>query len=166
MAAGMTLPAVNLEAFRQKLNDDCPLNDEDFIPVVDIDVPMPIGYITEQLIEEFKLLEPTGKGNPAPLFAENYFNVRSVRPIGKERKFFRLSVMNSSGSVMDALYFNDGELFEQDLRRHFGDEAWDKALAGRQNPIELMLAYYPGVNEYQGTRSLQIIVSHYSFINR
>lgn len=166
MAAGMTLPAVNLEAFRQKLNDDCPLNDEDFIPVVDIDVPMPIGYITEQLIEEFKLLEPTGKGNPAPLFAENYFNVRSVRPIGKERKFFRLSVMNRSGSVMDALYFNDGELFEQDLRRHFGDEAWDNALAGRQNPIELMLAYYPGVNEYQGTRSLQIIVSHYSFINR
>lgn len=164
MAAGMTLPAANLDAFRQKLNDECRLTDEDFIPVVPIDVPMPIGYITEKLIQEFHLLEPTGKGNPMPLFAENYFSIRSIRYIGKERKFFRLSVTNKNGNTMDALYFNDGKQFEQDLRTYFGEKAWNDALLGYPNPIELMLAYYPGVNEYQGMRSLQIIISHYSFI--
>ena len=140
------------------------LSEEDFIPTIDIDVPMPIGYISEKLIEEFRLLEPTGKGNPQPLFAENYFRIRSIRPIGKERRFFRLSVMNRSGSVIDALYFNDGEQFAADLREYFGEKAWNDALLGHPNPIELMLAYYPGVNEYQGMKNLQIIISHYSFI--
>ena len=164
MAAGMTLPAANLDDFRTKLNDECALSEEDFIPTIDIDVPMPIGYISEKLIEEFRLLEPTGKGNPQPLFAENYFRIRSIRPIGKERRFYRLSVMNRSGSVIDALYFNDGEQFAADLREYFGEKAWNDALLGHPNPIELMLAYYPGVNEYQGMKNLQIIISHYSFI--
>ena len=164
MAAGMTLPAANLDDFRTRLNDECALSEEDFIPTIDIDVPMPIGYISEKLIEEFRLLEPTGKGNPQPLFAENYFRIRSIRPIGKERRFFRLSVMNRSGSVIDALYFNDGEQFAADLREYFGEKAWNDALLGHPNPIELMLAYYPGVNEYQGMKNLQIIISHYSFI--
>lgn len=162
MAAGLTLPAANLEAFRERLNAQCGLTEEDFVPVVTIDIAMPIGYIREDLIEEFSLLEPTGKGNPEPLFAEKSFRLRSVRPIGRERSFYRMSVMNKDGTVMDALYFGDGEAFAADVRNRFGDDAWEAALRGQPNPIELMLAYYPSVNEYRGFRSLQITVTHYS----
>ena len=164
MAAGLTIPAENVAAFSHRLCAQCGLTEEDFIPVVRIDVPMPLGYITEKLIDEFSLLEPTGKGNPQPLFAENYFRVRSIRTIGRDRVFFKLHVENRAGTVMEALYFGDAEGFEADVRGRFGDAAWERAMRGLSNPIELMLAYRPSVNEYRGEKNLQITISNYTLL--
>ena len=69
MAAGISLPAENLEPFRKKINETCTLSEEDLVPKVLIDVPMPFSYLTEGLLEEMNLLEPFGKGNPKPVFA-------------------------------------------------------------------------------------------------
>ena len=61
MAAGLSMAEENIERFRKRLNENCTLSEEDLIPTVMIDVPMPISYLTETLIEELKVLEPFGK---------------------------------------------------------------------------------------------------------
>ncbi len=161
MAAGLTLPEENLEAFREGVNREAGLTEEDFIPTVRIDAAMPLEYITEALVEQMDLLEPFGTGNPQPLFAERQFWIRRIDVVGKKRQVIRLRVQNQTGAVMEAIYFGDAEEFTRQVQEKFGADAWEKARQGRQNPICLMLAYYPSINEYMGRRSLQIVVEHY-----
>ena len=109
MAAGLSLPKENVEKFRTFLNEHTTLTEEDFIPKITIDVPMPIGYVTEHLIEELSVLEPFGKGNEKPLFAEKNLNILSMRILGKNRNTLKMQVRSQHGTVMDALYFGDIE---------------------------------------------------------
>lgn len=161
MAAGLTVPAENLPLLRERLNRESGLTEEDLIPVVRIDAAMPLEYISEELIQQLDLLEPFGQANSKPLFAEKSFQVRRISIVGKKRQVIRLYVQNQTGALMDAIYFGDPEEFASQIQERFGKEAWSQALLGRQNPICLMLAYYPSVNEYMGQKSLQIVVEHY-----
>ncbi len=161
MAAGLTVPEGNLERLRERLNRDAGLTEEDFVPIIRIDAAMPLEYITEKLVGQLDWLEPFGKGNPKPLFAEKQFWIRQLRVVGKNRPVLRMRVQNQTGALMDAIYFGDAEEFSRQVRERFGGQAWELACQGRQNPICLMLAYYPSVNEYMGQRSLQIVVEHY-----
>ena len=131
------------------------------MPVVRIDAAMPLEYISEELIGQMDRLEPFGKANPKPLFAEKEFWIRRISLVGKKRQVIRMRVQNQTGAVMEAIYFGDPEAFSGQVQERFGQQAWDQALEGRRNPICLMLAYYPSVNEYMGQRSLQIVVEHY-----
>jgi single-stranded-DNA-specific exonuclease len=103
MAAGLSLPRENMEAFHKKINENSVLTEDDFIPKVTIDVPMPISYITERLVEELGLLEPFGKGNTKPLFAEKSLNILSARILGKNRNVIKLQVLGAAGTVMEAM---------------------------------------------------------------
>lgn len=161
MAAGLTVPVENLPLLRERLNRESGLTEEDLIPLVRIDAAMPLEYISEELIQQLDLLEPFGQANAKPLFAEKYFWVRRLSVAGKNRQVIRLYVQNRTGALMNAVYFGDAEEFTRQVQEHFGKDAWNQALQGRQNPICLMLAYYPSVNEYMGRRSLQIVVEHY-----
>lgn len=161
MAAGLSLPRENMEAFRKKINENSVLTEDDFIPKVTIDVPMPISYITEGLVEELGLLEPFGKGNTKPLFAERSLNILSARILGKNRNVIKLQVLGAAGTVMDAMYFGDVERFQEYLREKFGHAETEKLFQGRENAVTLSLAYYPGVNEFRGNRTLQIVIQSY-----
>lgn len=68
MAAGLSMEEKNVELFRRCLNDNCTLTEQDLIPKIMIDVPMPISYLSKKLTEQLKVLEPFGKGNSKPLF--------------------------------------------------------------------------------------------------
>lgn len=161
MAAGLSLPRENMEAFHKKINENSVLTEDDFIPKVTIDVPMPISYITERLVEELGLLEPFGKGNTKPLFAEKSLNILSARILGKNRNVIKLQVLGAAGTVMEAMYFGDVERFQEYLREKFGHTETEKLFQGRENAVILSLAYYPGINEFRGNRTLQIVIQSY-----
>ena len=161
MAAGLSLPRENMEAFHKKINENSVLTEDDFIPKVTIDVPMPISYITERLVEELGLLEPFGKGNTKPLFAEKSLNILSARILGKNRNVIKLQVLGAAGTVMEAMYFGDVERFQEYLREKFGHTETEKLFQGRENAVTLSLAYYPGINEFRGNRTLQMVIQSY-----
>lgn len=147
MAAGLSLPEENIDEFRKRLNENSGLTEEDFKARVWIDVPMPMGYVTEKLVRELKLLEPFGQGNEKPLFAERALRIRSCRVMGKNRNVVRLTLEEDDGHAMEALYFGDGIAFEEER-------------AGK-NRIDVV--YYPDINEYNGRRTLQAVIRRYRF---
>lgn len=161
MAAGLSLPEENVEIFRERINKLSTLTEEDFIPKIMIDVPMPISYIKESLVEELSVLEPFGKGNTKPLFAEKNLDILSARILGKNKNVIKMQVMNPAGAVMDAMYFGDVDVFRDYLEGKFGRTEAEKLFQGRQNAVTLSVTYYPGINEFRGNKSLQIVVQNY-----
>jgi len=161
MAAGLSLPKENVQVFQEKINRLAALTEEDFIPKIMIDVPMPISYITERLVEELHVLEPFGKGNAKPVFAEKNLNLLSARILGKNKNVIKMQVQNGMGTVMDAMYFGDVDAFRSYLNEKFGYAETEKLFWGRENAVTLSITYYPGINEYRGNRTLQIVVQNY-----
>ncbi|MDO4454379.1 MAG: single-stranded-DNA-specific exonuclease RecJ [Eubacteriales bacterium] len=161
MAAGLSIKKENVEVFRRTLNENSTLTEEDFVPKVLIDVPMPIDYITEGIVQELELLEPFGKGNTKPLFAEKNLNVLSAKILGKNKNVIKMQVENSSGCVMDAMYFGDVEVFQKDLIERFGQKEVEKLFLQRRNDVKLSVTYYPTINVFRECRTLQIVIQNY-----
>lgn len=145
MAAGLSVEEENVERLRRALNENCTLTEEDLRPKITIDVPMPISYITKTLVEQISLLEPFGKGNTKPLFAQKELRVSDVRVFGKNRNVAKLRLADATGSVMDAVYFGEAEAFE--------------AFARSRGYISV--TYYPEINRYQDRENLQIVIQNY-----
>ena len=147
MAAGLSLEEENVETFRRKLNERSGLSQEDLVEKVSIDVPMPIHYIRKDLVRELSLLEPFGKGNEKPLFAQKNLWISQLRVFGKNRNVVKMRLTDENGYPMDGVYFGDGDSFAEEAR-------------GKQ---KIAIVYYPDINVYQGRESLQVIIRHYQF---
>ena len=147
MAAGLSLPESQVDAFRRALNEKAKLTEEDFIPKIWIDAAMPFEYINDRLIEELSLLEPFGQGNEKPQFAQKSMTVRSARVMGRNRNVVRLSLANERGFGMDGVVFTEGERFMEEM--------------GRSRQMDIV--YYPTVNTYNGSRSLQVVIKAWKF---
>lgn len=145
LAAGFSLKEENVEEFRRRLNAQAELKPEDFIPKIWIDVAMPFEYITEELVEELKLLEPFGQGNEKPQFAQKNLRIRSRRVVGRNRNAVRMTLVTEQGMPMEAMLFTEGDRFMEEL--------------GDRNMIDVI--YYPDVNEYNGNRTLQAVIREY-----
>ena len=145
MAAGLSIEERNIEEFRRRLNENARLTEEDFVPRIWIDVPMPFEYVTEGLIREFQSLEPFGQGNEKPLFAQKNLLIRGARVFGRNRNVVKLSLVTETGFLVDGILFGDGDAF---LEKQAGKERMD-------------MVYYPDVNEYNGTRTLQAVIKNY-----
>ena len=159
MAAGVTLRKENLENFRRRINDTCSLTAEDLTRKVVIDMVMPLGYIREDLVDELSMLEPFGKGNEKPVFAERRLRMKSCDVIGKNRNVLRFTVQTEDGTRMKALYFGGADEMLRYLKMRFGESEVDKMRMGRPNRIVLSVLYYPSVNEWRGNTELQTCVS-------
>lgn len=147
MAAGLSLEEENVERFRRKLNEQSGLTEEDLVEKVTIDVPMPIHYIRKDLVQELSLLEPFGKGNEKPLFAQKNLWVSQMRVFGKNRNVVKMRLTDENGYPMDGVYFGNGDEFAEEGR-------------GKR---KISIVYYPDINMYQGRESLQVIMRHYQF---
>ena len=147
MAAGLSLEEENVERFRRKLNEQSGLTEEDLVEKVTIDVPMPIHYIRKDLVQELSLLEPFGKGNEKPLFAQKNLWVSQMRVFGKNRNVVKMRLTDENGYPMDGVYFGNGDEFAEEGR-------------GKR---KISIVYYPDINMYQGRESLQVIIRHYHF---
>ena len=158
MAAGFSLERGRISEMRQRLNENCTLTEDDLMEKVSIDVPMPIDYITESLIQELSLLEPFGKGNEKPLFAEKGLSLLGARILGKSGNVVKLQVMNRAGRMMEAMYFGEPDYLKDYLQEKYGERKVQELFWGRGTQMELDMTYYPSVNEYMGRKTLQIVV--------
>lgn len=147
MAAGLSLEEENVKRFRRKLNEQSGLTEEDLVEKVTIDVPMPIHYIRKDLVQELSLLEPFGKGNEKPLFAQKNLWISQMRVFGKNRNVVKMRLTDENGYPMDGVYFGNGDEFAEEGR-------------GKR---KISIVYYPDINMYQGRESLQVIIRHYQF---
>lgn len=146
MAAGFSLNEEDIDEFRERLNRQAGLTAADFLPRVWIDAAMPLEYISEKLIDELKLLEPYGQGNEKPRFAQKNLRIRGVpRILGKNRNAVKLGLITEQGFPMEAMLFTEGD--------HFLEEQKGKK--------EIDVVYYPDINEYNGNRTLQIVIREY-----
>lgn len=145
MAAGLSLPTENIEPLRRQLNINQTLTDKDLTPVVWIDVPMPVGYVTMRLVEQLKVLEPFGKGNEKPIFADRNLTVKSSRIIGKNKNVLKMQLESEDGHLVDAIMFH----------------VVDELIPFKDTRISMV--YYPDINEFNGNRSLQFIVQEWQF---
>lgn len=145
MAAGLSLEEENVRRFRDTINALCDLTEQDMQMKVSIDMQLPFSYITEELVEELELLEPFGKGNQKPLFAEKNLRVLSPRIIGKNRNVLKCCLEDVNGNQMEGVYFGDV----------------DSCLRAMETKPVMSFTYYPSVNEYMGRRSLQVTIVNY-----
>lgn len=165
MAAGLSLEESNLEKLENRLNEGCTLTDEDMLPVVSIDIAMPIQYASEQFVKELELLEPLGKANEKPLFAEQHFRVIRAAKRGKDDVVLALTLENESKARGEAVMFNRTAEFEQFVEEEYGSDALELMYRGKGN-IDIGVCYYPKINEYRGVRNVQLMVEHFCKINR
>lgn len=161
MAAGLSLPEENIPAFRQRINALCPLAPAELTPKVHIDVPMPVDYVTEELVRELTLLAPFGKDNPKPLFADRNLRVKRMWLVGKNQNVLRLSLLSGQNRPIQAVYFGDTEAFQSYIREKFGEEALYNAMHGRENAICLSIVYTVKMDRYQDREQLQYTISYY-----
>ena len=145
MAAGLSIKEENVEEFRRRLNENCTLTEKDLAPKILIDVPMPVSYINKELVEEISLLEPFGKGNTKPIFAQKGLRVLSSRILGKNRNVAKLQLSDSTGCVVEAVYFGEADEFVDRIK----------------NCGSIAVTYYPEINRYQGRETLQIVIRNY-----
>ncbi|MGI6006975.1 MAG: single-stranded-DNA-specific exonuclease RecJ [Ruminococcus sp.] len=145
MAAGISLKEENVEPFRRMINEKCMLTEEDLLEKVVIDVAMPISYIRKDLIEELELLEPFGKGNTKPVFAQKNIRPVNCRVFGKNRNVVKMKLMDEWGNVIDGVYFGEGDEFVRQVRQ--------------KGSIDMV--YYPAIDRWQGRESLQVVVTHF-----
>lgn len=161
MAAGLTIPKENLGAFHDRLNELATLTEEDFREKIVIDVPMPIQYVTEELVEELKLLEPFGTANPKPLFAQKNLSVLGAKILGARRNVLKLRIADETGYEIDGIYFGNIEDFNEYLASQFGKNEVEYMYQGRKNAIRMSFTYYPDVNEFRGMKTLQMVIQNY-----
>ena len=145
MAAGLSMEEKNVELFRRRLNDNCTLTEQDLIPKIMIDVPMPISYLSQKLTEQLKVLEPFGKGNSKPLFAQKNLRAVGIRVLGRNRNVAKMFLIDENGIKMDAVYFGEAQEFVDFVQAH----------------DTISVTYYPEINVFQGRENLQVVIKNY-----
>lgn len=160
MAAGFSLPEENIEAFRRRLNEVCTLTEEELQAKVVIDVPMPIGYITFPLIEQLKLLEPFGKGNDKPVFADRNLVIERLKIYGPTGRVVQLTLHSSSGAKVQAVYFGDPDNLRLPLEEKYGKVVADDTMANRcVHNAALHFTYYPEIDTYYETPRVKLKIT-------
>ena len=145
LAAGLSLEEENVEVFRKRINELADLTEEDLQMKVSIDMRLPFPYINEELIHELKILEPFGKGNGKPLFAESKLRVIQPRIFGKNRNVLKCRLEDQQGNQMEAVYFGEVE----------------ECLRQMEKKQIMSFTYYPSINEYMGRRTIQLTIVNY-----
>ena len=106
---------------------------------------MPISYLTRKLTEELSVLEPFGKGNTKPLFAQKGLRVLDLRILGKNQNVAKMKLLDPQGCSVDAVYFGQAEEFAGYVKSRG----------------QISVTYYPEINTYQGRENLQIVIRNY-----
>ena len=161
LAAGLSLPKENVGKFREMLNKNCTLTEEEMKEKVIIDMEMPFGCVTEGLVKELELLEPFGKGNTKPVFAARDVTLLGARILGKNRNVLKLQVQDVNGCRIEAMLFHHADDFLGKLEEQYGKTEVEALLKGRGRQIRISMTYYPDINEYMGKKTPQIVVTHY-----
>lgn len=160
LAAGLSMEEKDIESLRKALNEQAALTEEDFIPRVHIDVPMPLVYANEKLAGELELLEPFGVGNPKPLFAQKDLIFRSGYKMGANKTCARFRVSTPEGEDRQLVFFGDLEKFGSFLNEKYGVGSEETLYVGRGS-FPVSVVYQLGLNTYKGKTELQYVMQYY-----
>ena len=163
MAAGLSLPTENINEFRTMINHNCTLTEDDLINKVSIDMALPICYLSTELIDDLKILEPFGKGNSKPAFGVRGLSVIKASILGKNKNVLKLQLREDTKAlytVLEGIYFGDIENFKDMVIEKYGIYEYNKMIAGTRNDVKVDLVYYPEINEFNGKQTLQLKISN------
>ena len=161
MAAGVSLPTDKIDELRDRLNSNCKLTEDDMQEIIKIDCDMPLSYMTESLVDSIDMLAPFGTGNTKPLFALKNVEIKGASFMGKEGQFLRLNVGTENGGNMTALMFRNVLEFQQAVSDKYGEDTLQRLFSGNTNDVKMDIIYEPSINEYRGSRSIQIMVENF-----
>ena len=140
LAAGMTLPTKNIQAFRDRVNKfyaDQKLFNQQALLLPKADAVANFEDVTEELIEKIAMLEPFGNGNTQPVLTSEKVLIIHLRRMGADAQHVKLEVQGVSGASLQLLAFNAPE--------HFFVE-----------PGEYVTVWYqPDINEWNGRRTIE-----------
>lgn len=161
MAAGLSLKKDNLEIIYKYLISHTDLTDDDLIPKKYIDMHLPLDKISRELIEELSLLEPYGKANSRPVFAEKNIRVNKLSILGQNKNVLKFEMINNDNRLIEGIYFGDIEGICNYYINKFGINSWENALRGLDNNLLLDIIYYPNINIFMEKISLQAVIQGY-----
>lgn len=159
MAAGLSLQEDKVDELRIALNNKCELTDEDLTRKIMIDSSLPLEYLNLHLIEELNVLEPFGKGNAKPVFGVRDAKITRAMLLGKDKNVLKLKLLTNNNITIDAMIFNDLENFESKIIEKYGNEELDNLYNKSNNNISMDFTFYPSINEWNGNKSIQIVVN-------
>ncbi len=161
MAAGLSLPEENIGIFRERINALAALTEEQLTPKIRIDVPMPLDYVTIELVRELGILAPFGKDNPKPVFADRGVRIKRLMIMGKNRNVVKLSMVTANGAPATGIYFGNVEAFLLYIENKFGSNQLEAARNGVSSNIQLSIVYFPKINSFRGVDELQFEIQYY-----
>lgn len=161
MAAGLSMWEENIDKLREQLNQKAELSEEDMAEVVRLDAVLPMSYFTVDTIRQLSVLEPCGKSNTKPVFADRNIKITRAGIVGVNRNVLKLHLLDSMGNPVAGVYFGEVEKFLTFLSEKFGSEEVDAAMHGRENSIQFAAVYEPAVDTYSGRESVQAIIRRF-----
>ena len=164
MAAGLSLEERNVEPFRELINANCTLTEEDFEEKILIDVPMPMGYVNNRLIEQLEVLEPFGNGNEKPVFAQKNIVFKKGYRMGKKQNMARFEVLDEEERSFTLVMFRGVERLEEYVDDKFGvgtSKQLFEASGMKGNELVMDIIYYPSLNEFRGRSNIQFLLQDF-----
>ena len=161
MAAGLSMREEDIDKLREQLNQKAELSEEDMAEVVRLDAVLPMSYFTVDTIRQLSVLEPCGKSNTKPVFADRNIKITRAGIVGVNRNVLKLHLLDSKGNPVAGVYFGKVEKFLTFLSEKFGSEEVDAAMHGRENSIQFAAVYEPAVDTYSGRESVQAIIRRF-----
>lgn len=161
MAAGLSMQEEDIDKLREQLNQKAELSEEDMAEVVRLDAVLPMSYFTVDIIRQLSVLEPCGKSNTKPVFADRNIKITRANIVGVNRNVLKLHLLDSMGNPVAGVYFGEVEKFLTFLSEKFGSEEVDAAMHGRENSIQFAAVYEPAVDTYSGRESVQAIIRRF-----
>lgn len=161
MAAGLSMREEDIDTLREQLNQKAELSEEDMAEVVRLDAVLPMSYFTVDTIRQLSVLEPCGKSNTKPVFADRNIKVTRASIVGVNRNVLKLHLLDSKGNPVAGVYFGEVEKFLTFLSEKFGSEEVDAAMHGKENSIQFAAVYEPAVDTYSGRESVQAIIRRF-----
>ncbi len=161
MAAGLSMREEDIDKLREQLNQKAELSEEDMAEVVRLDAVLPMSYFTVGTIRQLSVLEPCGKSNTKPVFADRNIKITRAGIVGVNRNVLKLHLLDSKGNPVAGVYFGEVEKFLTFLSEKFGSEEVDAAMHGRENSIQFAAVYEPSVDTYGGRESVQAIIRRF-----
>ena len=114
-AAGLSVVPENIPALREKLNrvirERC--DEGVFIRRLEYDLEIPFRNWTPETLAELELLEPTGCGNPPPVFLLSGASVQSMRAVGRNSSHLQMSLLTPENTFVKGIAFFMGEEAEK-----------------------------------------------------
>ncbi|MBR3634903.1 MAG: single-stranded-DNA-specific exonuclease RecJ, partial [Lachnospiraceae bacterium] len=161
MAAGFSIDKDRIEEFKKRINETCELTDADYEENIVIDVPMPMSYVTEKLVEQLSVLEPWGQGNEKPVFAQKDVELISCKLMGKTSDMAKFNARTPDGVNVELVLFRNSEKMLKAIDAKYGEKTSEKLFNSKANGILMDVIYYPSINEYMGRKNLQFVIGDY-----